>query len=62
MDMTSIAAAGLRASLPQDYSMAIMRKAMGTEQNMMAREVQMMMPQTPQAPAVPRGQFVDVYA
>ena len=62
MDMSSIAAAGLRTSLPVDYSMTLMRKAMGTETGLAAREISMMMPQIPQTPAVPKGQFLDVYA
>ena len=62
MDMTSIAAAGAQSSLPTEYSMRLMRKAMGTETSLAAREISMMMPQIPQAPAVPKGQFLDVYA
>ena len=62
MDMTSIAAAGLSSQLPQDYSFALMRRAMGTETHLAAQEVAMMMPQAPQGPQIPKGQFVDVYA
>jgi len=62
MDMSGIAAAGMQSNLPTAYTMNLMRKAMGTETSLAAREIALMMPQIPQAPAVPKGQYIDVYA
>ena len=61
MDIGNIPAVGLQNAMPEAYSMALMRKAMGTETCAAIRELNML-PKLPQAPAVPKGQFLDVYA
>lgn len=61
MDIGNIPNIGLQSGMPNAYSMVLMRKAMGTETSMAVRELNML-PRLPQAPAVPKGKFLDVYA
>ena len=51
---------GLRtAQVSQSYGLSVAKKVMDTQEDM-AMEVLDMLPATP--PAVPKGQFIDVYA
>ncbi len=60
MDSIAQAAMGMStAKLANEYSIAVTKKAMDT-QRLAAQEIAAMLPQ--QAPAVAKGQFIDVYA
>lgn len=50
------------AAFAQNYSIAVTKKTMET-QELAAQELLNMLPQTPaQMPAPPKGQYIDVYA
>lgn len=64
MDMASMAAASMSMAsenLAVSYSAAITKTVMNTEE-MAAQELLDMMPELPSIPAVPKGQYIDVYA